>query len=80
MRRIPNHLEVLKIEHCKLEPTISQDLLEMIEKKNQLRSLGLVDFSFTEPSFEILCEIVEDSYHLRELDLSWNQIKPHSFS
>lgn len=43
-RRIPNHLEVLRIENCKLEPTVSLGLIKLLGQKNSLKTLGLVNF------------------------------------
>lgn len=63
-----------------MDPTISHELIKILLKKNSLKKLGLVDFSLTEASFETFCNLVENAPYLIEVDVSWNQLKPHSFS
>ena len=78
-RNIPNHLEELRIENCKMEPTVSEDLIKYIHEKNQFKSLGLVNINFTESTFETLVDTIVEADYLTDIDISWNALKPNSF-
>lgn len=63
-RKIPNHLEELRIENCKIEPSITTALIEAINQKCYLAKLALVNAKFTVEAFDKLCLFVEESPHL----------------
>lgn len=80
VRKVPHHLEELRIENCKMDPSVSHEVIKLLLKKNALKKLGLVDFSLTEASFDTFCTLVDAAPYLMDVDVSWNQLKPHSFS
>ena len=53
-KRLPNHLEELKIIDCKLNPTLIQQLMDNLLNRSQLRSLSLVNVNHTPRSFELV--------------------------
>ena len=57
-RKIPNHLEELRIENCKIEPSIATELVEAIAQKCYLTKLALVNAKFTVEAFDKLCLFV----------------------
>ena len=78
-RKIPNQLEELRIENCKIEPSLTTALLEALNEKCYLKKLSLVNANFTVEAFNYLCDFVRESYYLEEIDLSWNHLRPSSF-
>ena len=79
-RKIPNHLEELRIENCKIENKITTNLVEVINQKCYLKKLGLVSANITVEAFKNLCIFVETAPYLNDLDLSWNHIRPQDFA
>ena len=78
-KRKPHHLEELRIEHCKIDPSITRGLLQVLVENSHLKKLGLVATHLIEDSFVILCKYLEQSSNLIEIDISWNKLKPVSF-
>ena len=64
---IPNHLEELRVENCKLPMIGASRLLRLIEQRSSLRKLGLVNVAFNDYSALSLCNFVKDSLYLDEL-------------
>ena len=80
LRKIPNNLEELRIENCKIERTITSELIDKINHRCYLEKLGLVNANISIAAFKGLCVFIEKSPHLRDLDLSWNHIRPSEFA
>jgi len=78
-RKIPNNLEELRIEYCKIDPSTTTSLIESLYERRHLRRLSLVNVDFTDESFNCLCWFVLESYHLEQIDLSWNNLRPQNF-
>lgn len=51
----------------------------MIETPCQLRSFALVNVHHSEGSFDKLCEYVQTSQRLRDLNVSWQCLRPVVF-
>ena len=75
-KRLPHHLEELKIIDCKINATLISQLMISLLEKSQLRSLALVNVHHSPESFELVTRYVEESEYLREIDLSWTIIMP----
>ena len=75
-KRLPHHLEELKIIDCKINSTLISQLMISLLEKSQLRSLALVNVHHSPESFELVTRYVEESEYLREIDLSWTIIMP----
>ena len=76
VRRIPQHLEELRIENCKIEISVVERLLELIDKNSFLYTLGLVNVNINNKAFQSLVNIFDQHYYLTECDLSWNGLNP----
>ena len=48
--------------------------MKELQKNSCVKRLGLVSVSFDEVSIAVLCEYIEKSRYLEELDLSWNYL------
>lgn len=84
LRPEPNNLDELRLTNCKLSPSCTNDLIEVLrdEERCQVRRLGLVKADFgCYNSFEIndcinnLLILLEESTII-DLDLSWNGLGP----
>ena len=73
-RKMPLHLEELSLIDCKIGPTLTEHLMNVLLKKNHLRKVALVKIMHNERSFESIIELVQKSGHLKELDLSWSSV------
>ena len=74
-KRLPNHLEELKLIDCHINSSHVYRLMEsIVESKCQLRVLALVNASPSESSFDLVCQFLEESDYLKELDLSWSKL------
>ena len=58
-KRLPNHLEELKIIDCKINATLISQLMTSLLEKSQLRSLALVNVYHSPESFELVTKYVE---------------------
>lgn len=75
LKKIPNHLEELRIEQCFTEPNVIRSLLQSITKRCVIKKLGLVDARLNHNIVEKhICELVLRSSFLEELDISQNQL------
>lgn len=79
-REVPYHLEELKLIDIKISSDITNELFELLRIKSSINKLALVHLNISERNFEILVEYIEKTKTLRELDLSWCEIRSHSFS
>lgn len=48
----------------------------LLQNQNRLKKFTLVNVHHSDRSFESLVEFVEESGHLKELDLGWQSVKP----
>ena len=79
-RKHPNQLDELRLENCKISKEILLELLQTLNERCYLSKLGLVNVNLTEESFYELCELVEYSGFLEELDIRWAGIRPSVMS
>jgi Ran GTPase-activating protein (RanGAP) involved in mRNA processing and transport len=79
VRKIPNHLEELRLENCQISLLISNQLLHKINRISYLSRLSLVNAHLNDESFSLLCKILLNNEHLVDLDISHNSFKPTSF-
>lgn len=78
-RKIPNHLEEFRLENCKVEPSITEQLIDCLNEKCYIKNLALVNANLTVHSFKKLTKFVEESQYLEMLDMSRNQLRPQCF-
>lgn len=78
-KRLPNHLEELKIIDCKIHASMIKQLMTTILERSQLRAFSLVNVHHSPESFDLVIQYLEQSETLKELDLSWNIVKPTSW-
>ena len=50
----------------------------LVTHNNKLKKFTLVNVHHSDRSFDKLVEFVEDSCYLKELDLSWSGVRPHT--
>ena len=79
-RRIPNHLEELRLENCRIEPKITRELVDLFAGACYIKRIGLVDAKLQDDTMDKFCSFVADSAYLEEIDISYNKLRPASFS
>ena len=75
-RPFPRHLEELRIINCKIHTPSLVLLLQTLKEKTYLKQLGLVNLNFREIGIPFINDIIQNNRYLRELDLSWNDLRP----
>ena len=80
-RKSPNNLQELRLSNCKLSRNVSEGILETLKEECQIKKLSLINanISCSMPGgtcIDSLKYLIENSNHLTELDLSWNDLKP----
>jgi hypothetical protein len=73
LRRKPMNLEELRIVNCKIGPSITHDLISEL-MDGTVAKLSLVKANMSYSSFYTLCDFVGKTRHLRELDISNNDL------
>ena len=71
-KRLPMHLEELKLIDCKINATLIAELMTSLLEKSQLKCLSLVNMYHTPESFDLVIQYIQESEYLEELDLSWS--------
>ena len=66
----------MRLENCKISKEVLLDLVQTLNARCYLSKLGLVNVNLTEETFYELCEMVEYSNFLEELDIRWAGIRP----
>ena len=79
-RRVPNHLEELRLENCNIPAEVMRELLADINHKSYLRSLSLVNVNLNDDTFIGIIDLVKDSNLLEEIDISWSNLLSSSMS
>lgn len=51
-------------------------LLDEILNKSRVKKFALVNVQHSDRSFERLVELVKESLHVRDLDISWSNVRP----
>ena len=69
-------MEELRIEKCKINREAILGLIKELNKGCFVKKLALVAVNLDEESIAELCEYIESSRYLEDLDLSWNQLQP----
>ena len=77
-KRLPHHLEELKIIDCKMAGSLIEQLMTTIMKQSQLRKLALVNILHSDGPFLMVVEYLQQSHHLQELDVSWSTVRPQT--
>lgn len=80
LRPRPNHLQILRLIDCRMPPQVTRELISHIKEHNQLRVLGLVNANISHTSMEDIGIILAESKTIRELDISWNVLKPECYN
>ena len=73
---MPHHLEELKLIDCKINASLVCQLMNYLLEKSQLKSLSLVNVQHSPESFELVVKYLQESPHLKDLDLSWSIVMP----
>ena len=79
-RKIPNHLEEMRLENCKIEPATTTRLLEAMLDKCFLKKVALVNCNLTAESLDLLRELLQKSSYIEEIDITWNYLKPINYA
>lgn len=80
LKRVPMHLEELKLFSCRISTSVLHDLLTMFrETKCQIKSLALVKTGFNKEAFFELMRYVSESEFLEQLDISWCEVTCNEF-
>mgnify|MGYP003904736935 CR=1 FL=1 len=75
LKRLPNHLEELKLIDCHINSSHVCRLLDLLLETNcQLHRLALVHASHNENSIDKIIQFMQTCGHLQELDLSWSKL------
>lgn len=69
-KRLPNHLEELRLINCQIPQRITGQLLQQLQFKSQLKKLGLVGFPIGDTAFRTFTAYFRESKYLKELDLT----------
>eukprot|EP00347_Sterkiella_histriomuscorum_P002614 403367462 len=77
-RTFPRNLEDLKITNCKIISSQTFQILKSIKENSYLRKLSLVKASLSDHCISMLCQILQSSRHLIDLDISWNSLRPQN--
>lgn len=71
-RPIPYHMEELTLIDTKMGATLILQLMDvLLSNNNKLKKFTLVNVHHSDRSFDSLVTFVEESAHLKELDLGW---------
>lgn len=74
-RRMPRHLEELRLIDVKASSSIIDHLVQRIWMQSSISKLALVNCQQSEKSFELIIKYVQDSRFLKDLDLSWCTVR-----
>ena len=75
-KRLPNHLEELKIIDCRINATLVSELMNSLLKNSQLRALSLVNIHHSPESFGLVIDFINENEFIKELDVSWSIVNP----
>jgi len=78
-KKLPNHLEELRIIDCKIPYKVSEELVNEIVFKSQLTKLALVKANLNSTTFSHLVTFFKQSLHLCEIDLTWCEVQQSSW-
>ena len=78
-RRVPDHLEELRIVNCKILNGTTKLVLENLNQRSYLSKLSLVDASLSEATMTLLCTFVQTNRYIETIDISWNNLRPQDF-
>ena len=76
LRPVPNHFEELSLIDVRISPTLIEKLMGSLLNTSRVKKLALVSLLHTDRSFESVIEFVRGSFYLRELDISWSNVRP----
>ena len=76
---VPDQLMELQIIDCKIHCSVIEQLLDLMIAMCEVRSFTLVNVHHSEGSFKKLCDYVQSSPRLRELNVSWQCLRPVVF-
>jgi translation elongation factor EF-Ts len=71
-KKVPNHLEELRIENCRVNLDAMESLITTISEQGSLRQLALVQAKMTAETFGILGSYLKSAQYMVELDISNN--------
>lgn len=76
-RRKPKNLEEFNLIDCKINSTVSGDLINnFVYNSSGIKKLSLVNANITANSFIYLCEFIKECRSLVDLNLSYNGFRP----
>lgn len=75
-KMMPYHLEEIRLNNCKMGVKALSTVLDCLLEKNFIKKLGLVNAQLnSDTCMAKLCELVNGSRYLFELDISWNGLR-----
>lgn len=69
-------MEELSLIDCRISPTLIEQLMGLLLQKSRIRKLALVNLHHTERSFDSVVRFLQLSCYLKDLDLSWSNVRP----
>jgi hypothetical protein len=70
-KRIPFHLEELRIEHCSMTVSVSEELVHILASKTFLKKLSLVNVRMTDETFHMLTKYIrKHASHVTEFNIA----------
>ena len=72
-KKMPYNMEEFRLISCKTSPLISLGIVNLFSTGCFIRRLALVEARMNDEMIKPLCEIMEKSRFLIEIDFSWNE-------
>ena len=76
-KRVPYHLEELRVSACRITPDVTTDLIQAIMEKGSLKQFELAETVLFEDDIEFIGDFMQRSRELEELVLSGNSMVPN---
>ena len=77
----PMNLVELRLVNCGTSRGVVMNLVEfMLAEKVHLRALSLVKMKVFKPALQVIAQMIDESEHLEDVDLSWNDLLPSDFA
>jgi len=74
-RKIPKNIDEFRLIECKISSSVIDDLLRGLAS-SQIRKVALAEANINKSNVGHIFDLVSQSRHLIELDISWNSLSP----
>ena len=79
-RKVPYHLEELKLIDLKLSPKCCEQLFSKLNEESYIKRLSLINVNQNDRQFDALLKYISSSKYLRELELNWLEVRQSTYS